>query len=336
MFNSAAKLMFGLAAAALVFALGLQAAVDEPAGFILLMGIFVAAVLAGLALTGSGLRDRAPRYGVDAPPLETVPVDARPSPPSLWPVAAAVAAGILAVGLAVGRVVVTVGVVAALIAAAGWLAQSWREDPSYTPREGAKLADRLVAPIGLPALALGLVAVVVISVSRVLLAVPKNASVAVAGVAAVVLLASFFILASRPGMARGALTGLAIVAVLGVVAAGGVSAAAGYRTFVREAPSPLGTVETAQNTKYKVSQITVTAGAVSRITFDNLDKGTYHNIAVYSASPGGDPIWAGEPVAGGKKITYTHVFNLQPGTYSFRCDFHPTLMVGTFTVEAAQ
>ena len=230
---------------------------------------------------------------------------AEPSPPSLWPLAAAVAVGIVAVGLATGRVVVTVGVVAALMAAGGWLAQSWREDPSYTPREGAKISDRLIAPVALPILALTLIAIIVISVSRVLLAVPKDASVAIAGVLAVVLMVVFFVLAARPGLARTALTGLAAIAVLGVVAAGGVSAAAGYRTFNHDAPSPLGTVEIAQNTKYKVTRLTVTTGAVSRITFDNLDKGTYHNIAVYTANPGGDPIWAGAAGRAGSRRSPT-------------------------------
>ena len=112
MFNTAAKLLYGLSAAALVFALGLQVAVDDPAGFVLLLGIFVAAFLAGLAVTGSGVRDRAPVYGPDAPPLQTVVVDVQLSPPSPWPLATAVAAGTLAVGVATGRVVVTVGVIA--------------------------------------------------------------------------------------------------------------------------------------------------------------------------------------------------------------------------------
>jgi plastocyanin len=336
LFNSAAKLLFGLAVAALVLGLGLQVAIDEPAGFVLLMGIFAAAVLAGLALTGSELRDRAPRYGADAPPIETISVDARPEPPSVWPLAAAVSAGLVGVGLAAGRAVLTVGVVVAVLAAGGWLAQSWREDPSYTPREGAKVSDRLVLPFGLPALALLVVGIVVLSVSRVLLAVPKGASVAIAGSLAVALLATFFLLASRPHMATKVLVGLAGVAVLGLIAAGGVSAASGYRTFERHAPPPQGTVQVAQNTKYKVTHLTVTAGADTRITFANLDKGTYHNIAVYTKSPGGDPIWAGEPVKGVKSITYTHVFDLTPGTYSFRCDFHPTLMIGTFSVVAAR
>jgi plastocyanin len=226
-------------------------------------------------------------------------------------------------------------VLAALVAAAGWLAQCWREDPSFTPREGAKLTDRLIAPVGLPLLALGLVATIVISVSRVLLAVPKEASIAIAGGMAVSLMAVFFLLAARPSMARGGLVFLSGFAVVSVVAAGTVGAAAGYRSFEHPAESGQAIVIQAQATQYKEKQITVKAGQVARIIFENLDTGVYHNIAVYTAPKDGMPIWNGEPVRGIEKITYTHVFT-QLGDFAFRCDFHPKVMVGSFTVVAGQ
>jgi plastocyanin/uncharacterized membrane protein (DUF485 family) len=331
-FNTAAKLLLGFAVAAFLLAIGLQVVIGDLAGFVVLMGIFVAATLAGLALTGSGLSDRAPSYRAEAPPVEMVTVDGSTLPrPSPWPLTAAVAVGILAVGLAEGRTLITIGVVVALIAAAGWLAQDWREDPSFTPREGAKLGDRLIAPLAFPALALVLVAIIVISVSRVLLAVPKNASVAIAMTMAVLLIVVFFVLSSRPRIARGGLLFLSGFAVVSLVAAGSVSAAAGYRTFEHPAGTSSPLVVQAQNTQYKVHQITVKAGQPARILFENLDKGTYHNIAVYTEASGGKPLWNGEPIRGIRKLLYVHVFS-NPGTYTFRCDFHPTAMIGTFTV----
>jgi plastocyanin len=331
-FNTAAKLLFGFAATALALAVGLQVAIGDLDGFVVLMGIFLAAALAALAVAGSGIPDRAPRFGTEVPPVAMVAVDqSRLSPPSLWPLVTAVAAGILAVGLAVGRAMVTIGVVAALVAAVGWLAQDWREDPAFTPREGAKLGDRLIAPFALPALALALIAVIVISVSRVLLAVPKQASIAIAGSMAVLLLVAFFFLSSRPRIARGGLAFLSGFAVVAVVAAGSVSAAAGYRTFEHPAEPSQGIVIRAQKIQYDNRQITVKAEQPARITFINLDKGVYHNIAVYTQVAGGKPIWNGEPTRGTKKILYEHVFG-DPGTYTFRCDFHPTSMIGVFKV----
>ncbi|MGH9124693.1 MAG: cupredoxin domain-containing protein, partial [Acidimicrobiales bacterium] len=68
--------------------------------------------------------------------------------------------------------------------------------------------------------------------------------------------------------------------------------------------------------------------------FDNRDRGTYHNVAVYGAN-GTTPLWAGEPISGVRKIVYQTTFDLAPGSYTFRCNFHPTSMVGTFIVQPA-
>ncbi len=334
MFNSAAKLQYGLAAFALVLAIIYALAIDDPAGFVLLFGAFIAFTLAALAVTGGGVRDRAPAYlsMEDAPPLETVTVDrSLLAPPSPWPLVAAVAIGIFAVGVAVSPTVVVVGIVAGLIAAAGWLGQCWREDPSYTAPEGERISQRLLSPLGLPVLALALVAVIVLSVSRVLLAVPRNAAIIIAFGLAIVVLVAFFALSYRPQVGRRPLLLMGAVAIIAVVAAGGVSAASGYRKFENKNTGPPVQVETAQSTSYKNKRITVTAGERAFIQFTNLDTGVLHNIAVYTSNPGGTPLWTGEPIRGQRQITYQVVFQ-QAGTFAFRCDFHPTAMTGTFVV----
>jgi plastocyanin len=331
-FNTAAKVQYSLAAVALLLAVIYGFAIEDPAGFVLLLGIFVAFTVGAMAVSASGVSDRAPVYGsaADSPPLQTVVLDHSIAPPNPWPFLSAVAVGILAVGVAVSINAVIVGVIACLIAAAGWLGQSWREDPTYTAREGQRITERLLAPFGMPALALTLVGIIIISLSRVLLAVPKKASVVVALAVAIVVLSVFFFLSARPRLGRTVLGLLAGFSIVALIAAGGVSAASGYRTFdSHAAPPPI--KETAKGTAYSVKEITVTAGQPARITFRNDDAGTYHNIAVYSANPVGSPIWTGQPIKGVRTITYVNVFP-QAGTYAFRCDFHPTAMVGTFNV----
>jgi plastocyanin len=333
-FNSAAKLQYGLAAFALVLAVIYGLAIDDPTGFVLLLGAFFAFTLGALALTGSGIRDRAPVYASmdDAPPIQTIAVDRSTlGSPSPWPLVAAVAMGIFAVGVAVSDTVVIVGIIAGLLAGAGWLSQCWREDPGYTPREGERIGQRLLAPFGLPVLALTLVLIIVLSVSRILLAVPKEASVAIAFALAVVVIATFFVLSARGHVGRGPLYLLGGVALVAVVVAGGVTAATGYRKFENKNAGPPAQFETAQNTSFKVKQLTVTEGDVARIVFTNLDTGVLHNIAVYTSNPGGTPVWTGEPIRGNRQITYQAVFQ-KAGTFAFRCDFHPTVMTGTFVV----
>jgi plastocyanin len=331
-FNTAAKLQYGFAVTALVLAIVYGVAIEDPTGFVLLLGIFVAFTLSALAVNSVGVRDRAPVYRSmeDAPPLQTVVVDRSALlPPNPWPLIAAVAIGTLAVGVAVNQTVLIVGIVACLIAAAGWFGQAWREDPSYTAREGERISERLLGPFGLPLLALTLIGVIMISLSRVLLAVSKKGSVVVALVVAVVILSVFFLLSARPRLSRLAFGLLAGVALLALIAAGSAGAASGYRTFENHNTNPP-VHQVAKNINYSVKTITVTAGQTARIVFSNDDHGTYHNIAVYTENPGGTPIWTGEPIKGVRTITYTNVFPTA-GKYAFRCDFHAT-MVGTFNV----
>lgn len=339
MINSIAKLLFGLAAASLALGIGAAFAIDDPAGVLALIAIFALFSLAGLATAGSGIKDHAPRFDspADGPPLAMTTVDQGLVPrPSRWPFVGALAVGALGLGLAAGTPLVIIGLVVGLLTAAGWLGQAWRDDPTYTPREGSRISERFLAPLGLPLLAVSLIAVIVISSSRVLLAVSKTASVVIAFVMAVGVLLAFYAISARPRLGKGAMVALGGLTVAALVTAGGVSAASGYRTFEHhaagtEAAGP--TSVEAKGLKFLQTEIAVTQSQIATIRFTNEDP-TYHNIAVYSDQKGGTPYWNGEPVKGVANITYTHEFSMAPGTYAFRCDFHPA-MVGTFVVKAA-
>jgi len=56
-----------------------------------------------------------------------------------------------------------------------------------------------------------------------------------------------------------------------------------------------------------------------------------HNIAIYTDDSAAESLFVGELVTGPKQVTY-EVGALDPGTYFFRCDVHPTTMTGTFVV----
>jgi plastocyanin len=95
------------------------------------------------------------------------------------------------------------------------------------------------------------------------------------------------------------------------------------------------TVEvTASNISFSVSDITVDAGGQVRIRFDNQDQ-TKHNIAFYKSSSDLTPVSDGSVglVFEGPGQDDT-VFDVPAaGTYYFRCDVHPTIMQGKFTVK---
>jgi plastocyanin len=82
-----------------------------------------------------------------------------------------------------------------------------------------------------------------------------------------------------------------------------------------------------------LTTIGVTVNKPVTVRFVNRDKGTYHNVAVYTAPTGGTSLVDGAPVRGVGHKQYQWTFTT-PGQFNFRCDFHPS-MVGTFVVASS-
>jgi plastocyanin len=88
---------------------------------------------------------------------------------------------------------------------------------------------------------------------------------------------------------------------------------------------------TAQGVQFDTKELDLTAGQATTITFDNKDPGTAHNLAIYSDPQKTTTLFQGDQVVGPTTEPY-HVPPLQPGTYYFQCDVHPT-MNGTVVVS---
>lgn len=88
----------------------------------------------------------------------------------------------------------------------------------------------------------------------------------------------------------------------------------------------------AQNATFDTDCLAAPAGKPFTIVFDNTDPGVPHNVAIYTDSSASTVLFKGDVVSGPLKVTY-HVDALDPGTYYFRCDVHPTTMTGTFVVK---
>lgn len=94
----------------------------------------------------------------------------------------------------------------------------------------------------------------------------------------------------------------------------------------------------ARDNAFSLSTMTVPAGAEVTIDFDNQDAGTAHNFSVYrgeSESTGmvTEPIFIGAIITGPARTIYTFTAPTTPGTYFFRCDVHPSTMIGIFVVK---
>lgn len=89
---------------------------------------------------------------------------------------------------------------------------------------------------------------------------------------------------------------------------------------------------TAAGMSFNLGNISVSAGAKVTINFNNQDTGIQHNFALYTDSTASKSIFVGQMVTGPGMVTYTFTAPSTPGNYFFRCDVHPTVMIGTFTV----
>lgn len=324
------KLLFALVGLATAGAVGYGLVVGERGGIVLLAGLAVAAAVLGFAFLG--VRDTAPLVPPDAPPP-----DPRATPPgaparaSAWPLLAALDVGLVAVGAAVDDGLVYAGIVLCIVSALGWFGRAWSEHPSLTPRVRERVDYRFLVPLGLPVGMIALTVVIAISMSRVLLAVNKDASVVVALVVAIGILAGMWVIAVRPGVGSSALVVLAGLAGISVVGAGIAGAAQGERHFEKHGHETPEFEIVAKDVAFEEDELVVPAEEHVKLVFENHDE-VFHNVAIYE----GDgleavPIFNGEGFPGEETRTY-ELTTPESGTYTFVCDFHAN-MKGQLVVE---
>jgi plastocyanin len=82
---------------------------------------------------------------------------------------------------------------------------------------------------------------------------------------------------------------------------------------------------------FDTDTLSIPGGTPTKLVFDNEDAGTPHNVAIYpSESDLANPLFRGDLVTGPATVTYD-IPALDPGSYYFHCDVHPT-MKGAVTV----
>jgi plastocyanin len=290
-------------------------------GATLLFAVVVGSLAIGLVLLGRpATAERAARAAEAA---------ARLPEPSAWPVAAALAVVLLLTGVAVDVPLLVLGFGALALSVAGWFTQAWREHAARADPTAIEAHRRILWPTGVPLLAFTGIAVVVISFSRILLAVSKDAAVALALVAAVGILMGCAAVALRPRLNAGLVASAAAVIVAAVVVGGVVAAAQGERDFH---PAPAHAVaEAAKGVAFTKKKLTVPAAGQTVISFQNNDDQILHNVAVYTDKSGDDLVYFGNAVMGPGHATYRFP-TPRPGEYFFRCEFHIATMTGTLVV----
>jgi plastocyanin len=326
-FSVASKTSFTAGVAALFVAAASVFVTHDRVGFSVLIATATAAAMLGVALFLYVPRDPLvpPSLDVEAAIARTVDLSDLPKP-SVWPVVAAAGIVLLGVGAALGRSVVTMAMIVSVVAALGWFAQVWREHPSWTREMSERINDRFIMPIALPITIVTFAGIGVFSLSRVLLAVSKNAAPFIAGVLAFIVLGVFYFLSTRPRLGRGAVVALVLASSSLVVGSGIAGALKGERKFGEHAAAESNAIRvTAKDLKFSLTDLRLPASLPVKMLFENKDTAP-HNLAIYDTK-GGTELFRGQIVDGGKTATYDFVAP-PPGMYYFQCDVHPALMYG--------
>jgi plastocyanin len=204
--------------------------------------------------------------------------------------------------------------------------------------------DRLVLPLLIPLGALLIIAIPVIGFSRILLSLSAHAATATAFVVVVAIMLIAIRFSSLPRIRAATLVGmLAGVAGVAMVAGGIALAAIGSGEEAPTGPpappanviavtAPVG----AASKGFEQTKLTAPPGP-AEIKFDNMDNspGTDHNVDVFTDKDYTSSIGTVTPFQGPAVKTFK-IGTLKDGTtYYFRCDVHPTVMIGTITVGGA-
>ncbi|MEI8161118.1 MAG: hypothetical protein WCG65_08640 [Actinomycetes bacterium] len=224
MFTPGSKLFLGLTGFSIAVCVIYVALVDSSVGgAVALLSIAAAtALLAGLSLFN--------RDGEVAVGAADAPASAEQLTASLWPLIATVGFVGVVAGLITHPIVFLLGLIALLAAGVEWLVQSWSEGASSDNAYNASIRGRLLQPIEFPVLALVGLGVVILSFSRVMLAVQREAGaiIFIGAGAAVLFVGSVFAL--KPNLKKTLVVGVCVISAVGVAASGIAAASSGKRT----------------------------------------------------------------------------------------------------------
>lgn len=237
------KLYFGVAFAALSAAViggytsggdgvgplsaGYKGGVGDQVSFTILLAVAFVSVVVGSLLTY--FRDADAESVAAALGRTDAPVGQLPVANSIWPLIAGAGFTMMAAGLAVSPLLFGAGLVVVIMVAFEWTMTAWADRATGESDTNETLRDQIMGPFEVPLLGLLLGGIIVLAVSRILLATSEYGAVVVGGVVSVVILAAGILFAQRPNLSKNAMSGIVTVIVVAVLAGGVWGAAAGTR-----------------------------------------------------------------------------------------------------------
>ena len=221
MITTSSKLFYGLGAVAFAAAIVWMIANEGGSGAVAL--VFLATASIFLGAIASYVRD-GHVLSTDTAQHDSAPAAQRGSGRSWFPLGTALSLGTVIVGLVTSPGIFKVGVALLLAMLGEWLIQNWSDRASSDPRYNERVRGRVVHPLEIPIAGALLLAIIVLSSSRIFLALSKDAGAIVFSILGILVLFFGSVLSVRRGTSVrfvGAVSGVVLLSlsVVGVVLA---------------------------------------------------------------------------------------------------------------------
>lgn len=207
--------------------MGYKGYVGDHIGYSVLITLAVSSLC--LAVFTSALRDADAEDAAAAAGLETVPEVPAPTSASYWPVIGAFSAASVVIGLAVGSSMFVVGMVGLAIVTVEWAVRAWADRATGDPEVNRTIRNRFMSPVEIPVGAVLVIGLIVLAVSRMLLALPKVGGYILFGAVPALFLVVGFYIVARPKLSQNVVASLLVVGGLAILGGGVAAAVVGER-----------------------------------------------------------------------------------------------------------
>lgn len=214
---------------------GMYGGLGDHTGYVVFFAAAVAALFVGAMVVA--FRDADPEAQAAVARVDELPEVEAPRHSSFWPIVGAAAAACAVVGLVSSSLLFIFGVIVGIVVLLEWMVSAWADRATGDADVNRRIRNRLMNPIEIPLFgAIGIV-VLVLCVSRVLLALTETGAPIAAVTLAILILACASIYAVAPKAGRTIVAVLCLLGGLGVIAGGVIGAAEGSRTYEKKEKS---------------------------------------------------------------------------------------------------
>jgi hypothetical protein len=211
---------------------GYNGGVGDHYGYAMLLTIAATAIFLGVLAIAT--RDANPSALAQLVGTDEAPQAVPPAHLAIWPILGAVGLSLVVLGLVISNVLFVASLILLIAVLVEWMVLAWSDRATGDPETNRLVRARILGPYEVPLAGVVLAGTTVAALSRIFLTSSEKAAPWVATGAAALIFLVGAVIATKPKISANAIAGVVVVAALGVITGGVVSAARGERTIEHE------------------------------------------------------------------------------------------------------